>query len=130
MGASCDSGAKSASLIARSKDRQEFSPPHAAAIEAQRSAIVDGLLPAAERLKFGTRKRARAGPTGDLKQLRRQLSPGQRRLRAARKLLQTLLVLSSCAQSTRQAASRLAFGGEIHRASSACAAIRIGAALA
>ena len=75
------------SAIERGK---KIGPRHAAAIKAERSAVVDGLLPAAERLKFSARERSRAGPAGDLEQLRHKLGPGKRSLRLAREFLQPL----------------------------------------
>src|SRR5580692_9391781 len=50
------------------EDCQEFLPFGGPAIETERCAVVDGLLPAATCLKFGARERAHAGPAGKFEQ--------------------------------------------------------------
>ena len=67
---------------------KKFLPLDRPAIETERSAVVNGLLPAAVSLEFRAGERALAGPTGEFEELRSQLGPGQRGLRAAREFLQ------------------------------------------
>src|SRR6202789_3912479 len=62
------------------EDSQKFLPLDGPAIKAERRAVVDGLLPAATDLEFGTRQRAHAGPSGKFKQFRHTVSPVERRL--------------------------------------------------
>src|SRR5208337_665677 len=62
-------------------------PRDAAAIEAERRAVIHSLLPAAESLEFGAGECAGTGPARHLKELSRKLSPCQRSLQSVRKLL-------------------------------------------
>ena len=79
-------------LIQRAAQLREKIPPtHAAAIEAQRAAALDGLLPAAKGLKLGAGERSCAGKVKLVQQARNQLRPVERGLRAARKLGQEVL---------------------------------------
>ena len=87
--------------------RKKFLPLNAPAIEAERCAFVNGLLPAAMSLEFAAGKRAIAGPAGELEQLRRQLSPCDWRLRAAREFLKPRW---ACVMRATQAAGNSAPG--------------------
>src|SRR5579863_4438874 len=73
------------------QDGQKFIPFDGAAIESERGALVNGLLPPSVSLEFGARKWATAGPACELQQLRHQLGRGERRLRTTRKFLKAAL---------------------------------------
>src|ERR1700722_2442066 len=75
------------------EDCQEFLPLNRPAIETERRAVVDGLLPAATGLEFGARKRTHAGPVGKFEQFGYEFSRGDCRLRPACEFLKAALSL-------------------------------------
>ncbi len=63
------------------EDGEKLGPADAAAVEAERGAGLDGLLPAAESLELDAGKGARAGPAGGFEKLGNEFGPFERALR-------------------------------------------------
>ena len=70
---------------------EKILPLDASAIEAQRAAGFESLLPAADGLEFGARKRRSTCKVDGIEQLRNQFGPVERSLRAAREFSQAAL---------------------------------------